>query len=90
MPNGPLSPTVTPGLSSCSASVTFPVLRMVISILSVIIGSELGVNGASPNPGTVSCMNWPARNSIGLTGLRTNVLIVGVSVIISSTTVSMG
>ena len=53
-------------------------------------GSELGVNGASPTPGTVSCMNCPALNFIGLSGFRQNVLIVGVSVITSSRRVSMG
>ena len=69
---------------------TFPVRRIVISIRSVTVGEELGVKGASPYPGTVSCINCPALNGMGRAGLRTKVLIVGVSVMTSSSTVSIG
>ena len=55
---------------------------MVISKVSRLKCDEDGVNGASPNPGTVSSTNWPARNRTSCSGFSTNVRMFGVSSVV--------
>lgn len=74
----------------CNKAVTLPTFIIVSSIFSLVFGSEEGVKGASPIPGNVNSINWPVLNSNGSFGLKTKVLIVELSVIISKTSASMG
>ena len=63
MPNGPRSPTVSPGESRVSAAETGPTARIVWIRRSGSAGSPLRLIGTSPTPNTVSMLNWPGAKA---------------------------
>src|SRR6266542_866613 len=76
VPNGPRTPTTSPGAASCSARLTAPTSRIVwLSAPSPSDGSPLIEIAISPTPRAYSMVNWPGRKAgIGAsTGSRRSV-----------------